>query len=162
MGLNIQITCGDCGYKVNDADKIFYIGKDFNKIVEQSLNISTNNFSESKIYGRVFESYCSECKSYIKFYIIEKQESNLTNDELFDLITKLFDKPSKVFLIGNNPFIKVNEYGFYKELSKSDCDKGIECPNCRNMIPLRISFISNCPNCGSKNLDKFIPCVFSN
>ncbi|MGN0094355.1 MAG: hypothetical protein ACI37V_07920 [Methanobrevibacter sp.] len=151
---NIQITCNYCGYRIIDSDKIFYMENNSDELVEASINFYSNILKYGT-YGRVFTSYCSNCKSIVKFYILEKSNENL--DNLFNLINDLSDKPSKVFTIENNPFIKTNEYGFFKEVY--DKDSKIECPKCIKEIPIRISQLGHCPKCGSSNLDKFTPCL---
>ena len=152
---NVQITCNDCGYRINDSDKIFYIENNPDKLVETSINFYPN-ILKYEIHGRVFTSYCSNCKSIVKLYIPEKYDKDL--DDLFSLINDLSDKPSKVFTIENNPFMKTNEYGFFKEVY--DKDSKIECPKCNREITIRISQLEHCPKCGSNALDKFIPCLF--
>lgn len=93
--------------------------------------------SESKIKGKVSETYCSECKKYLKVYVIEEcnisDSCNIVREGIKNYIKKYQRKIDELKQIRQNPnySIEKNEFGssyvvipgydeFYLYLSDSD------------------------------------------
>ena len=86
MGQQVSYKCQDCGFEFeNDGVSEFYIDNEYNQLHEfLPLIIPNENFSSSKIKGRIYKTYCNNCKRNIKVYSIK--ESSKSDAETIDIV----------------------------------------------------------------------------
>lgn len=133
-----EYKCTNCGLKFYDDGRCFYYDEELNQTVDFIITFITANWgSESKIKGKVSETYCSECKKYLKVYVIEEcnisDSCNIVREGIKNYIKKYQRKIDELKQIRQNPnySIEKNEFGssyvvilgydeFYLYLSDSD------------------------------------------
>ena len=67
--------CLNCGLELVDNGLRFYYDEDSKQIIEYMILMRTVNWgSDSKIRGRVSETYCGECGKFVRVYVILESE----------------------------------------------------------------------------------------
>ncbi len=154
MGQSTVYFCEDCGFEVTETSTVFCLDFESRKVEEMSLGMLASNFIAGKVNGHVYTTYCSDCQSMIKRFVLYKNEFGINEEEIANFILDNYE---------GNELITVSFINgdFFEEYQISDNLNGqlkskkygdlIECPNCGKNIPSSFSRFKNCPKCGSKD-----------
>ena len=88
MSTIINFKCSNCNFEFQDRDLIFYIDKDNNlKIESLSLEVS-KTMEKSPLSGFLYENCCPHCNQLIRTFVVESDDTQLTNDEIVDSVIR--------------------------------------------------------------------------
>ncbi len=150
MGFAKEKTCENCGFKFSELDEIsFYFNDDLTELTEsearglQGYEV-LDKVSKSKISGKLEEFYCKECDELVNVYIVCKNDSGLSEEEVSDLINKSseFEITKVIFEIGRDLLF-----------AHTNIDDEI-CPKCNNKIYGYFE-MDVCPKCEDKHFVEF-------
>ena len=82
MSTIINFKCSNCDFEFQDRDLIFYIDNENNlKIESLSLEVS-KTMEKSPLSGFLYENCCPHCNQLIRTFVVESDDTQLTNDEI--------------------------------------------------------------------------------
>ncbi|WP_040682063.1 hypothetical protein [Methanobrevibacter boviskoreani] len=154
MGQSTVYFCEDCGFEVTETSTIFCLDFESMKVEELSLGMWASNFIAGKVNGHVYITYCNNCQSMVKRFVISENEFGINEGEIANFILDNYEGNEliTVSFINGDSFeeyqISDNLNGQLKSKKYGDL---IECPNCGKNIPSSFSRFKNCPKCGSKD-----------
>lgn len=129
-----MFMCDNCNFIFENKDVVFYINDDLDKITEEPLGIlSSRKMTSSKISGFVHTWYCIHCKDFVDEYDITSNKTNLSSEDIEELIKKL-SIHSKIIFTNN-----------LKNIYHRNC------PNCGREINSVWNY-DKCPKCEKGNL----------
>lgn len=75
MGLRTKFKCINCGFNLVNDDAFFYYDEKLGQTVDyKSTMMNAGRFRGHKIAGRVSESYCGDCKKFVRVFSIRDFE----------------------------------------------------------------------------------------
>ena len=145
MGTRVEYVCRKCDFRIIHLDLMYFIDEETNCVVEHAYGKLTFNMGYgSKINGRVFHSFCSDCSSEVHFYYNE-------NESYVNEIKSAIEQ-------GETDFKDVlNEKYEYRRISSEL--KGVigskdrtygKCPKCGKKLPIITEKKCECPKCGGE------------
>lgn len=92
MAVTSEYKCTECDFKIYDEDLVFILNENEDKIIETIFLMSTHKIiSQSKLEGHIYKTYCPNCNKLIKTYIINKNETELSEEEIIEIINNSQD-----------------------------------------------------------------------
>lgn len=86
MGQSTVYFCEDCGFEVTETSTVFCLDFESRKVEEMSLGMLASNFIAGKVNGHVYTTYCSDCQSMIKRFVLYKNEFGINEEEIANFI----------------------------------------------------------------------------
>lgn len=118
MGEEVIYTCEGCGFEIIEDFPLFYYDSDSNSVVEYILLMLTAGIDrESKIKGRVIETYCPHCNKFLKTYLIDEITcSDYDSKEILRIIKEGIDNRLKNLKVETKH--RINELNQIKDRKK--------------------------------------------
>lgn len=147
-----EYVCRKCDFSILLGDDEICFSEDLSEYREEKwLMLTCRDISNSPIRGSIYVVYCENCNSLIKVYKIRENNTDLSFDEIKQLIGDKSDdeydgiKLTKLFIDA----LSENADGFYRHNDESELE--VTCPNCNEKVS-SINFCDKCPKCGDGKL----------
>ncbi|MGN0094354.1 MAG: hypothetical protein ACI37V_07915 [Methanobrevibacter sp.] len=150
MGLSANYICDDCGFTVNENDTVFCLDFESRKIREMLFGKLSVRAFKNPVAGYVYETYCNDCKSYVKRYVISQNESELNEEEITNFILENYQGNECILISFRIDDNSDEENQNISDLGDDSKDFHVECPKCGEKIPGSFFDFNECPRCGSK------------
>lgn len=123
MGEEIDYVCENCGFEIIENFPVFYYDSNTKSVVEYIILMLTVGMDKnSKIKGRVNETYCPHCNRFLKTYLIEEITcSDYDSKEIIKIIKEGIDNRLKNLKVETKD--KINELNQIKDKKKCIIEK---------------------------------------